>query len=55
MQTSKDPLAPLRCWKELLLGERALKAKTEARAPRSDLRFTSHDLRTPRQPLPALR
>jgi hypothetical protein len=27
MQISKDPLAPLRAWKELLMGERALKGK----------------------------
>lgn len=24
MQVSKDPMAPLRCWKELLVGDRAL-------------------------------
>lgn len=34
MQISKDPMAPLRTWKELFLGERALKSKRSLR-PRS--------------------
>ena len=27
MRISKDPMEPLRCWKELFLGERALRTK----------------------------
>ena len=34
MQTSKDPMAPLRTWKELFLGERAFKAKRSERPRR---------------------
>jgi hypothetical protein len=37
MQISKDPLAPLRAWKELLFGERALKAKRSWRARRRSI------------------
>ena len=31
MRTSKDPMEPLRCWKELLLGERAFRSKKLSR------------------------
>lgn len=34
MQTSRDPMAPLRTWKELLLGERAFKLKRSERPRR---------------------
>ena len=27
MRVSKDPMEPLRCWKELFFGERVIKAK----------------------------
>ena len=39
MQTSRDPMAPLRTWKELFLGERALKSK---RANRPRRRYSNH-------------
>lgn len=35
MRTSKDPLAPLRCWKELFLGERSQRSKKQDRQARS--------------------
>jgi len=31
MRVSKEPLEPLRCWKELFLGERAFKMKKVSR------------------------
>jgi hypothetical protein len=31
MRTSKDPMEPLRCWKELLVGERAFRPKRTTR------------------------
>ena len=31
MRVSKDPMEPLRCWKELLVGERAFRAKKALR------------------------
>ena len=41
MQTSRDPMAPLRTWKELFLGERALKPK---RSERQRRRYGSNTL-----------
>ena len=41
MQTSKDPMAPLRTWKELFLGERAFKPK---RSERQRRRYANHSL-----------
>jgi hypothetical protein len=34
MQTTKDPLAPLRTWKELFFGDRSLKSKRLSRPRR---------------------
>ncbi len=31
MRVSKDPMEPLRCWKELFLGERAFRTKKSSR------------------------
>jgi hypothetical protein len=39
MQTSRDPMAPLRTWKELFLGERAAKNKRSSRPRR---RYSHH-------------
>ena len=36
MKISRDPLEPLRCWKELLLGERAFKGKKASRNRRRE-------------------
>jgi hypothetical protein len=35
MRVSKEPLAPLRSWKEFFLGERALRLKKAHRAQRT--------------------
>lgn len=37
MKTSRDPLQPLRCWKELFLGERAFKSQKDTREQRREL------------------
>jgi hypothetical protein len=34
MRISKDPMEPLRCWKELLFGERAFRVKKPSRLTR---------------------
>jgi hypothetical protein len=35
MRTSKDPMEPLRSWKELLMGDRAFRQKKASRQLRS--------------------
>jgi hypothetical protein len=34
MRVSKDPMAPLQCWKELLFGDRSVRSKKQARQSR---------------------
>ena len=40
MRVSKDPLEPLRCWKELFLGERTFKSRKRSETQR---RFVVND------------
>ena len=42
MRTSKDPMEPLRSWKELLMGDRAFRQKKASRQLRS--RQSSHSM-----------
>jgi hypothetical protein len=44
MRVSKDPLEPLRCWKELFLGERTFKSRKGSATQR---RFVVNDSRWP--------